>query len=57
MAEWNYNTNQHMSTKLSPFEATYGYLPPRLPTYEPGTALVAAVDVELWDKEKMLALL
>lgn len=25
LAEWSYNTNQHMSTKLSHFEVVYGY--------------------------------
>lgn len=30
LAEWWYNTTFHRSTKLTPFEALYGYQPPQL---------------------------
>lgn len=45
-----------MSTKMSPFKATYGYLPPQLPTYELGTTVVATVDEELWNWDQLLGL-
>uniref|UniRef100_A0A2N9EMM8 RNA-directed DNA polymerase n=1 Tax=Fagus sylvatica TaxID=28930 RepID=A0A2N9EMM8_FAGSY len=42
LAEYWFNTNYHTSTKLSPFEALYGYLPPRLIKFVPGLTRVAA---------------
>lgn len=33
LAKWWYNTSYHMSTKLTPFEALYDYLPPKLLNY------------------------
>jgi transposase InsO family protein len=41
LAEYWFNTNYHTSTKLSPFEALYGYLPPRLIEFVPGHTRVA----------------
>lgn len=35
----------------------YGYLPPRFPTYEPSTTVVAAVDDTLRSRDQILALL
>jgi hypothetical protein len=29
LAEWSYNSSTHSSTKMSPFEAVYGYPPPK----------------------------
>ena len=46
-AKFWFNTNFHSSTKLTPFEALYGYLPPRLLDYIPGTTMVGAVDNHL----------
>jgi hypothetical protein len=40
LAEWAYNTSEHTSTRLTPFEVVYGYQPPRLLPYEPGTSNV-----------------
>jgi transposase InsO family protein len=34
LAEWAYNTSVHTSTKVSPFEAVYGYPSPRLMPFE-----------------------
>jgi hypothetical protein len=44
LAEYWFNSNYHTSTKLSPFEASYGYLPPRLIELVPGLTRVAAVE-------------
>jgi hypothetical protein len=40
LAQYCYNTAFHHSTKVAPFEAVFGYSPPRLLTYMPGTALL-----------------
>jgi hypothetical protein len=37
LAEWAYNTYVHNSTKICPFEAVYGFPPPRLMPFEVGT--------------------
>ena len=37
-AEFSYNTSNHSSTKITPFEAVYDIPPPSLLTYVPGTA-------------------
>ncbi|XP_059441909.1 uncharacterized protein LOC132174235 [Corylus avellana] len=42
---------------MTPFEAVYGRLPPRLLTYVPGTTKMATVDEVLRCKEEILALL
>jgi hypothetical protein len=49
LAEWWYNTNHHSSTGLTPFEAVYGYAPPSLLSYVPGTSANLAVDSQLKD--------
>jgi hypothetical protein len=56
-AEYWYNTNGQGSIKMTPFEAVYGRLPPRLLTYVPGTIKVAAVDEVLRSRDEILALL
>lgn len=38
MAEWCYNTIVHSTTKISPFKALYGFPPPKLAIYVPGTS-------------------
>jgi transposase InsO family protein len=57
LAEWAYNTSVHTSTKLTPFEAVYGYPPPRLLPYEPGTTSVQAVEDTLKTREFILSLI
>jgi hypothetical protein len=44
LVEYWFNTNYHTSTKLSPFEALYGYSPPKPLEFVPGTTRVAAVE-------------
>jgi hypothetical protein len=57
LAEWAYNSVEHTSTKLTPFEAVYGYPPPRLLPYEPGTTSVQAVEETLKSKEFIISLI
>jgi hypothetical protein len=44
LAEYWFNTSYHAATKLSPFEALYGYKPPNLLEFVPGTIRVATVE-------------
>ncbi|KAF5443243.1 hypothetical protein F2P56_035816, partial [Juglans regia] len=53
LAEWWYNSSYHTSTKVSPFEALYGYCPPRLSSYIPGTALNVAIDQHLTTRDQI----
>jgi transposase InsO family protein len=44
LAEYWFNTNYHVATKLSPFKALYGYQPPRLMEFNYGTTRVDAIE-------------
>jgi hypothetical protein len=57
LAEWWYNTSRHSSTGYTPFEAVYGYAPPSLLSYVPGTSANLAVDTQLRDRTTVLTLL
>ena len=57
LAEFWFNTNYHTSTKMSPFEALYGFPPPKVLDYVAGLARVAAVDTVLHDRSVLLNLL
>uniref|UniRef100_A0A2N9GGR4 Chromo domain-containing protein n=1 Tax=Fagus sylvatica TaxID=28930 RepID=A0A2N9GGR4_FAGSY len=57
LAEFWFNTNYHTSTKMTPFEALYGYEPPTILDYIPGTTKVAAVDDYLHQQQRILGLL
>jgi len=57
MAEWWYNTNHHSSIELTPFEALYGYPPPRLLSYVSRTTANAVVDNQLKSREQIIHLL
>jgi hypothetical protein len=57
LAQYCYNTAFHHSTRVTPFEAMFGYLPPRLLTYIPGTTMVAAVENQLQHHDQVLQLL
>jgi len=57
LAEWWYNTNHHVSTGMTPFEALYGVTPPKLISYVPGLATNSAVDVHLQDRNQLINML
>jgi hypothetical protein len=57
LAEYCYNTSFHYLTKLTPFEAIYGYSAPRLLTYMRGTTKLAAVENQLQSRDEILQLL
>uniref|UniRef100_A0A2N9ED64 Integrase catalytic domain-containing protein n=1 Tax=Fagus sylvatica TaxID=28930 RepID=A0A2N9ED64_FAGSY len=57
LAEYWFNSNYHTSTKLSPFEALYGYLPPRLIEFVLGLTRVAAVEDLLEHRQQVVGLL
>ena len=56
LAKFWFNTNFH-TTKLTPFEALYGYSPLRLLDYILGTTLVGAVNEHLKSWQQVLSLL
>jgi len=57
LAEWWYNTSAHSSTRVTPFEAVYGFAPPTLLSYVPRTSANLAVDTLLQDRTTVLTLL
>ena len=56
LAEFWFNTNFHSFTKLTPFEALYGYPLYRLLDYIPGTTMVGAVNEHLKSRQQVLSL-
>ena len=57
LAEFWFNTNYHTAPKMTPYEAQYGFSPPRLFDYVLGTTSVTAVDSILNSKQHILTLL
>ncbi|XP_042972766.1 uncharacterized protein LOC122304569 [Carya illinoinensis] len=57
LAEWCYNSNQHASSKVTPFQALYGYPPPKLASYTPGTTRLEEVELTLRERDQLWALL
>jgi hypothetical protein len=57
LAQYCYNTAFHHSTKVAPFEAVFGYSPPRLLSYMPGTAMLDSVEDKLKSRDQILQLL
>jgi hypothetical protein len=57
MIEWWYNTNHHSSTRLTPFKVVYGYPPPSLLSYIPGTSANMVVDIQLKDRNTVITIL
>lgn len=56
-AEWWYNTTYHSAIQMTPFEALYGYPPPQIPPYLPGSSAVQEVDTQLRDRDTLIVLL
>ena len=54
LAEFCYNTSYHSSTKTTPFEATYGYPPPSIIDYIPGSTQVQATEEHLQDRTEQI---
>ncbi|GJZ60850.1 ty3-gypsy retrotransposon protein [Tanacetum coccineum] len=52
-AEFSYNTSYHSSIKMTPFQALYGFVPPSIIPYPPGSSKVATID-ELLVKRNVL---
>ena len=57
LAEFWFNTSFHLSLKITPFEALYGFAPPRLFDYIPGTTKVDSVEVHLKTRQQLISLL
>ena len=57
LTEFWFNYNLHTSLKMSPFKALYGFPPPKLQSYIPGTTKVDALDSILSQREKILSIL
>ena len=57
LAKFWFNTNFHTSIKLTPFEAIYGYPPPKVVEYVPGVKRVATIDSYLQDRQQLFSLL
>lgn len=57
LAEFLYNTNQHFATRVTPFEALYGYSPPSLVHYILDLAKTKIVEAGLKARDHMMQLL
>ena len=57
MAKYWFNTNFHTATKITPFEAMHGRVPPSYVMYNPGDLNVNSLDWSLQDHDKMIRLL
>ena len=57
LAEFWFNTNFHVSLKMTPFEALYGFSLPRLLDYILGTTKVDSVEVHLRTRQQLISLL
>ena len=57
LVEFWFNSSFHTSLKLKIFEALYGFPPPKLQSYVPGTTRVAALDSLLSQRQLVLNIL
>ncbi|OMO55704.1 reverse transcriptase [Corchorus capsularis] len=53
-AEWSYNSSFHSAACMTPFQALYGFPPPSIPSYLPGSTTVAQLDDSLIDRQQLL---
>ena len=56
-AEWWYNTSHQSAIDMTPFQALYGYEPPTVKSYLPGSTAVATVDQDLRSRDELLTTL
>ena len=56
-AEYWYNTAFHSAIGMSPFKALYGYEPPQVQSYTPGSTSVVSVDAQLQSRDELLSVL
>ncbi|WVZ80266.1 hypothetical protein U9M48_027757 [Paspalum notatum var. saurae] len=54
-AEYCYNTSFHMALRATPFEVVYGWPPPAIVPYTPGTARTDMADALLRSRDEILA--
>ena len=57
LCQYWFNTNYHILTKCTPFEALYGVPPPKVLDYIPSTIKVEAMDRQLHSRQKLIAIL
>ena len=57
LAEFWFNTNNHTATKVTPFEALYGFQPPKLRDYIRGLTKATTVDDFFLTRQPILDLL
>ena len=57
LTEFWFNNNFHVTLKMTPFEALYGFAPPRLLDYIPVTTKVDSVDMHLQTRQQLISLL
>ena len=55
MAEYCYNTSYHTSIKTTPVRGTYGYPPPSITDYVPGSTKNLAVEEQLQQRAEQIA--
>ena len=57
LAEWWYNSNYHMSAKMTHFQALYGYEPPRWKEIAQGDAKILAIKRQLEENQRVMQVL